>query len=571
MIKLQHIFLLLGLFFSCNEAVLGQYNIDADAFAKITVTNETAVNTEYLEFSPFFYRDLIGFVYSNPKSKKDNNISEHFFDLAFSANGLDQTLIKRADFNDNLNSQFHEGPASFDNIKGILYYTRTYYDEKKGTSRDTIVRKIYQATERAEFADAKPLNLSNDRYSVCHPTISQGGTKMIFASNMPEGKGDMDLFSSKLSDNWTQTNPLSNLNTESNEIFPFLLKDSILFFASDRVGGLGGLDIYVSTMIDSMWSKPVALPYPINTEYDDFGLILSKNGDRGYFTSSRPGGKGKDDIYSFNNKNNLWNKIITAPKVDAEIFVIDKLTLLPIEGVKVIISDISLKNDKYNLDDFEVDVLAGEKNGELLMKLSPKENSVLDSIISGQNGEVKLLLESDKKYIIRSFSDRYEESYILFNPAKDGQEVNIILNPKPKQNSISTADIIKTEIYIPIKKNEVVIFNNIYYELNSAKIQQGAALELDALAKTMLNRPSMTIELSAHTDSRGKDEYNQRLSLDRANAAKQYLVSKGINDNRIKALGYGESKIRNHCKNTVKCSEDEHRYNRRTEVKIITE
>ncbi len=558
------------LFFLCSLQLEAQYEVSAVSFGKISVNNETEVNTENLEFSPFFLRDLIGFVYSNPKSKKDNNISEYYFDLAFSAHGMNENLIKRASFGQNINSEFHEGPACFDDKKGVLYFTRTYYDIKKGTSRDTIVRKIYQATERSDYSDAKPIALSNDRYSICHPTLSSSGKKMIFSSNMNSTDGNMDLYSSTMKEDWNSPINLSILNSESNDVFPFLMKDSIIFFASDRPGGKGGLDIYYSTYKDSSWDNPLPLPYPFNTEYDDFGIIIDKNGKFGYFTSSRPGGKGKDDLYSFSTKDKLWERKINIPSKDVSFVVLDKLTLQPISGVKVLISDISLKNDKYNLEDFDVDVLAGEKAGELLMKLSPKSNSLVDSLISNKEGIVSRNLKIDKRYIVRTYSEKYENEYTVYDPMKDDNTVNIILNPIPPK-LVAPPVVKKQEIYIPIKKNEVVVFNNIYYELNSARILQGAALELDALAKIMNQRITMTVELSAHTDSRGKSEYNQTLSIQRATSAKQYLVDKGISELRVKAIGYGESRIRNHCTDGKTCTDEEHKYNRRTEVRVLTE
>ena len=118
------------------------------------------------------------------------------------------------------------------------------------------------------------------------------------------------------------------------------------------------------------------------------------------------------------------------------------------------------------------------------------------------------------------------------------------------------------------EEGSVIVLENIYYDFNKSAIRTGAARELDALATLMKQFPSMEIEMVAHTDSRGSEEYNLKLSLKRAESAKRYLVSQGIEAKRIRALGYGESKLRNDCADGVNCSEEEHQYNRRTEVRV---
>ena len=121
----------------------------------------------------------------------------------------------------------------------------------------------------------------------------------------------------------------------------------------------------------------------------------------------------------------------------------------------------------------------------------------------------------------------------------------------------------------PIREGSVIVLENIYYDFNKYIIRRGAASDLDALAQLMKQYPSMEIEMIAHTDSRGTEQYNLDLSLKRAESARNYLVQKGVQENRIRAFGYGESQIRNHCTDGVECSDEEHQYNRRTEVKVI--
>ena len=362
------LFLVLGVL---NSTVC-QIEIDLKAFESIKLENEALFNTNDLEFSPFFYNDFIGFVYANPKANMDNMIDEHFFDIGIAGLNINGQLDKKAGLSKYINDEFHEGPASFVSSTGELFFTRVYYDKSKTTNKDTIERAIYVAKTNTNFSNIKKVNLYDEKTSVCHPTLNPSATMMVYSSDHSSSAGQMDLYSSiRNSGKWGQINRIESINSESNEVFPFLFQDSILFFASDRPGGKGGLDIYVSTRTDTSWSSPIALPYPINTIYDDFGLIIDENLTKGYMTSSRPGGKGKDDIYSFNISQKLWYFKAPPPNIEATITILDKLSLSPISGAELVISDVSLKNDKYDINDFNVDVLAGDKKGEILMKLSP--------------------------------------------------------------------------------------------------------------------------------------------------------------------------------------------------------
>lgn len=561
----KHLSLIIVGFVSFN--VTAQYTMDAVAIDRVTIQNERNINTEHLEFSPFYLRDLLGFIYSDPAASKDPTIDDHYFNLAISAKGIDGQLIKRASLSNSINQKYHEGPAVFDNKKGLLYFTRSGLENSGPGAPDTIYRKIYRASERSNYSEIIPLEINSNSYSVCHPALDRSGRILIVSANDPSTKGQMDLHYTNSNSPKIDSSTNITINSSANEIFPFLWRDSVLLFASDRIGGLGGLDIYSSILTVEGWSDPDRLPAPINSSYDDFGFILDEDGKTGYFSSNRPGGIGKDDLYSYTSEAALFKYVKEAPLVNTHITVLDKLTLETKANAGIIISPISLKNNKYNLEDFDIDVMAGEKRGELLMKLSPKESGSIDTLFTNDAGSVNLNLENDQKYIIRSIVSGYEESYMIFDPLKDDSDINIILNPLPK----TSTPAVRQDVFIPIKKGAIVVFNNIYYDSNSSTIKAGAAEELDALADVMLERSTLEVELAAHTDSKGQPSYNQKLSINRAVSAKNYLVAKGISSNRISAIGYGESKIRNQCVDGVACTDEEHRFNRRTEVKITKE
>ena len=197
------------------------------------------------------------------------------------------------------------------------------------------------------------------------------------------------------------------------------------------------------------------------------------------------------------------------------------------------------------------------------MKLSPK-TKVVDKFLTDESGLIKLTIDKGSNYILAFSKPEYENQEIFIDDKSD-RDLTIAMEPVEVKREV----VSKPEIFIPTTKGSVVVFDNIYYSYNSAKILDGAAQELDALAKAMKENPDMKVLLASHTDARGKAGYNLGLSEKRAIEAKNYLVRKGINTTRISTIGYGESRIRNNCLDGVKCSEEEHKYNRRTEVTII--
>lgn len=551
-------------------ALKGQIVIDTASMSKAEITDQATINTSNLEFSPFFYRDYIGFCYTPTSGDKDDEINEYFFDLCFSAEDIKGNLAKRADFVETINSEFHEGPAAFNPINGMLYFTRSWYDKKRGTNRDTIVRKIYQSNSNGGFSKVSLVSISDEKYHSCHPTLSENGSTMIFSSNRP-GSSKMDLYTTNLTNGlWSEPQNLGvSINSEANEVFPFLYRDSILFFSADKAEGNGGLDIYCSFNRDNTWTTPIILPSPFNSTFDDFGIIVTKDGRSGYMTSNRPGGKGKDDIYKFVCSTSILKAQAINIYADYHFTSLDKLSFEPIPGATITLTPLILSNE-LDIDQYDINLLGEENNGEIVVKLSPKKDKSLPPMITDSNGDVVFSLKKGKKYILTCSAPNHQNTNLLIDTKKSDAQFNIVMNPietKVEEDTAINNQI--ADIVIPTKKGEVVVFNNIYYDYNSDLLLSGAVAELDALLKTMNEQPSMKVQLSAHTDSRGTTIYNQDLSMRRANSAKQYLVSRGIESSRIFAVGFGESRIRNHCTDTVTCTEAEHMFNRRTEVTVL--
>ncbi|MEY3368335.1 MAG: hypothetical protein RI973_1490 [Bacteroidota bacterium] len=233
-------------------------------------------------------------------------------------------------FSKDLNTKYHDASVAFSRNGDEIFFTRNnFVNGKKGTDDAGIMRlKVFYARSEGngKWGPLQSLPFNSDEYSVAHPSLSKEGTVLYFASDMPGGFGGMDLYrSEKTAGRWGPPMNLGpEINTEGHEIFPFAAPDGKLYFASDGHVGLGGLDLYSSTQQNNIWALPINLGYPFNTSADDFSMSVDQDGTCGYFASSRPGGMGGDDIYSFKKTG-----------IAVEVLVYDEKSGLPIEGAFV--------------------------------------------------------------------------------------------------------------------------------------------------------------------------------------------------------------------------------------------
>lgn len=479
---------------------------------------EFAHNTPGSEFSPAYYRNDSMIIF--PSSRGTGKIDElwsgsPFLDLFISVK-TDTGYTTPTLLPGNVNKEYHEGPVAFDSTYTTMYFTRNNYIKKKKKSKEGIMKlKVFKAVYKDDkWEEISDLPFNSDEYSVGHPTLSPDGKYLYFASDMPDpgAQGGQDLYMVAITDNGfgTPVNLGAGINTKGDEVFPFMHPSGTLYFSSDSYEGMGGLDIYSATNQKGSWGNVTDLGYPINTSKDDFGLIYNKSLQAGMFTSNRPGGKGDDDIYLFEKR----NEMILLGKV------IDKKTKEPIPGAVVHLVEI------------------------------PSENG--DSAVADKKGKFSFPLSIEKNY--RVTAEKY--GYFLVSPVQ-----------------VSTQDAEKDTVEIVLEMQsigvgEVVKLENIYYDFDKFDIRPDAAKELDRFVQFMNKYPGMEIELRSHTDSRGSDTYNQWLSQKRAESAVAYVISHGIESSRIKARGYGESMPVNQCVNRVPCTEEEHQMNRRTEFVV---
>lgn len=525
--------------------------IDEHIIMDVAVYPETKINTAFSEYSPTYYFDGIAYVSASDTSVVDESIGEPFHNIlcAIPDAGGEMHRIKPID---EINSPQHEGPLAFDAVRNIIYYTRVE------VIRNKAVRRIY-IDEENEIS--RPISFSGERDQVCHPTLNTTGDRMIFSADY--GQGHMELYTARLSeDGWSDPKRIENIALDTfHNFFPFLVNDSTLVFSSDRPGGYGGYDLYITKNEETGWSEPELLPPPFNSSEDDLGLIMNPEGTKGYYASNRPGGQGKDDIYRWESDRSIFYDIKNYLST-YDITVRNKLNFEAVDGAEITITRLRDDAPLAQLRPGD-NVLEIEKVEDMILAAADKDEHSKITLVTDVSGNEKAELFKKGTYAILTRAPGYDRHVLIYKTTPN-EPINIMLEPIAEEEPTP-----EKEIIIPTVAGETVVFDNIYYEYNSSKIKEGAAQELDALYKAMRDNPDMMVQLAAHTDSRGPSSYNQQLSEKRAASAKNYLVKKGIHVDRIISVGFGESRLRNDCTDEVPCTEEEHRYNRRTEVKVL--
>jgi len=445
-----------------------------------------------------------------------------------------------------------------------------------------------------------PFDHNDKNANYGHPCVSPDGAQIFFVSDRPGGQGGTDIWvSQNQGDQWgapVNMGPL--VNTAGNEMYPFLTGDSTLFFASTGQPGLGGLDIFSTRLTPAGPLRLRNLGYPINTRYNDHSLILI-NDTAGFFASDRPGGEGSDDIYGCTVRPETM--IIAG-------IVIDKDSREPIDGADlvlkntngdtVVIREIELEDGgkfRIKADYLEQYILSVSRNGylpvdlpintttddiaNLIVELEKYEFAVEGVITSAETGEAipgatVVLTDGNDEHIKTETTDAAGKYYFTLKPESDyrirvGKEGYFkqsgALSTKGKSSQVFKKDFALVKLAV----NAVIRLDNIFYELAKWNIRPDAAIELDKLVETLKENPTVKIELSAHTDCRGKDAYNLSLSEKRAKSAVDYILKKGIPKESITSKGYGETMPSENC-DCTKCTEDEHQRNRRTEFKVMS-
>ena len=450
----------------------------------------------------------------NTSRRNSNWNEEPYLDLykaTYNANGT----ISEAVAIDNLNTKWHDGPASISSDGTTMYYGSESFNEKEYTKDKAKKAKfgkiyLYKATNAGgSWTNSKPLPFNNAAYDVRNPSISKDGKTLYFSSNMPGGFGGEDIW--KVSVNGDEYGTPENLgakiNTEANESFPFITDDNILFFSSNGKQGFGGLDVFKIDL--NKGTDAINVGAPVSTEKDDFAFTYNTTKRVGFFSSNRAG---NDDIYKADPVCNFSSYIRVKDEVTGKF-----------------------------IEEATVELLNADKKS-------------INKNVTDVKGETMSVLKCLPAYLSFASKSGYEQSefYKIEIPENEyGQDIYFEITLKP---------------IMPVITEKEVILQPIYFEYNKSNITQQGAAELDKLVQVMAEHSTMVIFAKSHTDSRGSDKYNLNLSERRAKSTVQYLVSKGIAKDRISGQGFGESELKVTCD---KCTEEEHAQNRRSEFLIV--
>lgn len=433
------------------------------------------------------------------------------FDVTDSGSYLNEDYL-----GSNINTKYHEGLASFDN-EGNMYISRESFYENEyvkdpESNNITSLIGIYKISKGEKNVVA--LNINSVEYSVKNPSISSDGKTLYFSSDMPGGFGNFDIYRGDIDENGNINN-VENLgqkvNTEGQEMFPFIGDKNNLYFSSDSQLGLGGLDVFFTKEVDGKWASVRNVGIPVNSNADDFAFSMNEATGEGFVSSNRSGGKGSDDIYSIKRLIPICDVLLTANVMDAK-------TKLAIDSATTSISD--------------------------------KEGNIASTKTSSNEGVSEFMLVCDEAGKLIVSKEGYNSKIVdLKMSSEEFTSINVMLDPIEK-----------------IIVAEKIELNAIYFDFDKSNIKAEAAFELDKLVQIMNKYPEMTVSIESHTDSKGPSSYNQRLSERRAKTTSQYVISKGIDSSRLSSAGKGESSPVVDCTN---CSKDEDQLNRRSEF-IIT-
>jgi outer membrane protein OmpA-like peptidoglycan-associated protein/tetratricopeptide (TPR) repeat protein len=493
------------------------------------------INTELSDFGTTEYENGIVFASARGGGRKYRWNEEPYLDL-YSVEKTESGFGEAKEIEGKVNTKYHESSAVISPNGKYMFFTRNNFYRLKYKEDDTGVNRLqlYRATlsEDGTWDEIHKVHFNSEDYSVAHPTLNLTGTRLYFASDMPGTFGQSDIFVVDVNDDGTLGKPENlgpSINTEGQESFPFMDTSGNLFFSSTGFPGLGGLDVFKSEELDqkveggSNRNFPIEnVGKPVNSSADDFGYYENLVTKRVYFSSNREGGKGSDDIYTFE-----------VPECEQLVFgtVQDSKTDELIPDATVILFD--------------------------------SEGKEIERKTVGEDAAFEFELDCEMEYLIRGEKETYISDEKRFTTPKKKQELQLQLLLEKDVQEINPCDDLAKILDIPI----------IYFDFDKSNIRYDAEIELQKVLAVLNKYPTMNIDIRSHTDCRGQADYNEKLSDRRAKSTRQYLIGNGIAAERLTAKGYGESQLVNDCgcepTNESSCSEEEHQLNRRSEF-IIT-
>jgi len=515
--------------FDKNKNYLDRIKVNSGRYK----VENAGINSKYSDYGSSFYLNKL--VFSSARDtgslmqRKHKWTNQHFTNLYVTDLGEEMTPGKVSKLSKKVNSKFHESSAVFTKDGNTMYFTRNnFLDGKKGKDgKEITLIKIYKASfENNEWAKVTELPFDSDQYSAAHPALSPDEKTLYFVSDMPGTIGQSDLFKVKINEDGsfgTPENLGNGINTEGKETFPLITDENELYFASDGHPGLGGLDVFVSKMnSNGTFGEIQNVGDGVNSPKDDFAFLIDTKSRRGFVSSNRGGGQGYDDIYKFLETRRL--------KCEQELYgtVTDFTTTQILPDAKI-----SLFDSEFNL---------------------------VNTAVTDPSGNYTFAVECGKTYNVRAAKMDYttKEQKVTIAMVNNGR-TNLPIALEKEACKVAVGDDLGKCFGIKM----------IYFDLDKYNIRTEAALDLEKILDVLNQNPTMKLDIRSHTDSRASFKYNEVLSDRRAKSTINWLVKNGVDPSRLTGKGYGETQLVNNCSDDVKCTEEEHQLNRRSEF-IIT-
>lgn len=489
-------------------------------------------NTKFSDFGGTIFKDSTLYFASSKNTnrfikRKWKPNMQPFLDL-YTIDIKKNSQSSMVKLNKAINTRYHESSVAFNSDYSVIYFTRNG-ENKDYKGVKSVKLKLYKANLiENDWKNIKELPFNNTSYSIGHPALSNDQKKLYFISDMLGGYGETDIYSVDILADGTYSEPKNlgpKVNTSGKEMFPFIDENNILYYSSNGfTNNKGGLDIYYY-ILNEKKHNPTNAGNQINSSSDDFSFTKIRGKKEGFFSSNRPEGKGSDDIYMYKG-----DFVIYPEKC--------------FRKTEIIVKD---KNSKEIIENASVNLyLDNEQNYKTL-----KTN----------------------KFGVTKIKEDCEITFINAVVSKKGYKL------KEQEISFSKGEL-KTEIFLNrdiladnrMKYNDSnlqIFIGDVLFDLNKSKIREDAAVKLNQLVVIMKDYPEIKVNIESHTDSRGNDKYNLKLSRERSLSVKNYIISKGISNQRIFGVGHGETKLLNNCSNGVKCKEFKHQLNRRVEFTVI--
>ncbi|MEP7169970.1 MAG: OmpA family protein [Bacteroidota bacterium] len=566
------------------------------------------INSPNADFCPVLYNNGIVFASAretNQMVQRTHSWTGQPFLSLYYSHGKGNTFLEVEPFDKNIQIKYNDGPVCFNKTQDEIYITRNNIEHGHTYKSDDQVVKlriIHAKNENGKWVEeTKKFRYNNENFNCSHPCLSPDGTRLFFVSDMPGGYGGMDIYvCDKDSLGWgAPKNMGDKINTAGNDLFPYLHPDGTFLYSSNGRDGLGGLDIYWCKMKDFETGEIKNMGAPVNSGFDDFGIMFDNNTHYGYFSTNRESKNTDDDIYSFRRMLKLKG------------IVVEKGTDIPIPDAKVVLKnktkgELEVKTKADGKYEFPIDynqeysVEASKENWtrdiaefntvgifpteDFYKKLELEKNAKVFQLI------VKVIDKDTKKPISKANIGVDQTDITLgytdkagkyMEPLKPDLQITLIVTANGYQPKVVSLSNIGRkvendfEVTVELKKGEDIgpyarWYKIVYYDFDKSNIRASEAKTMMEILQFVQAHPDVRLLMNSYCDARGTNAYNQKLSQRRAESATKWLTNNGMDKGVVEKMEWaGETMLMNKCADGSKCSEEDHQLNRRTEIRVI--